>query len=117
MTVWNTACKSTFYISPKYIYESISKHSGCVCAQGIQRVHAFQQIIRYVRQIKKQEIKLLCVVTICENCMNITLHANMMANIPVGQKQHRQERTAGAIQSRGRGAVVTNTGVTTGCVT
>lgn len=49
--------------------------------------------------------------------MNITLLANMMANIPVGQKQHRQERTAGTIQFLGAGTVVTTTGVTAGCVT
>lgn len=45
-----------------------------------------------------------------------TLLAAIIAHIPVGQKQHKQERTAGAIQFR-YWARLTTIGTTPGCVT
>lgn len=48
--------------------------------------------------------------------MIFTLLAAIIAHIPVGQKQHKQERTAGAIQSR-YWARLTTVGATPGCLT
>lgn len=47
----------------------------------------------------------------------LALLAATMAHSPVGQKQHKQERTAGSIQSRLRGVRLTIIGTTPGCVT
>lgn len=52
-----------------------------------------------------------------EHCAIFTLLAAIMANIPVGQKQHRQVRTAGTIQSFVGGTGFTTTGTAPGCVT
>lgn len=47
--------------------------------------------------------------------MIFTLLAAMMAHIPVGQKQHKQERTAGPIQFWGTGVRLIS--IPSGCVT
>lgn len=77
-----------------------------------------QQICLYsIRVTLSAKIILPSLIWNCyEYCMIFTLLAAIIAHIPVGQKQHKQERTAGAIQSR-YWARLTTVGAAPGCLT
>lgn len=77
-----------------------------------------QQICLYsIRVTLSAKIILPSLIWNCyKYCMIFTLLAAIIAHIPVGQKQHKQERTAGAIQSR-YWARLTTVGATPGCLT